>query len=190
MSETQDIKTKIVEAVLALSAEHGWGQFGFIEVAEATGIALADLYVVFDGLDDVLVAYGRQIDAQVVEAAGVMGVHESCRDRLFDVLMERFEVLNTNRAGLLSILKSFEGDPKQAVIALPHLGKSMTAMLELSGFETGGVRGAIRVAGLSGLYIKVLYVWVRDDSADLARVMAALDKDLGRAESVLNFLSL
>lgn len=190
MSETQETKAKIIQATLDLAAEHGWGQFGFIELAAAVDMPLDALYGVFDDLDAVLVAYGRQIDVAVEAAAGAMGAHESCRDRLFDVLMERFEVLNTNRGGLLSILKSFEGDPKQAVIALPHLGRSMTQMLELSGFETGGVRGAVRVAGLSGLYLKVLFVWARDDSADMARVMAALDKDLGRAEAVLNFLSL
>ena len=95
--------------------------------------------------------------------------------------------LNTHRTGVLAILDEFKGDPKQAVIVLPHLGRSMTRMLELSGMETRGIRGALRVAGLSALYVRTLHVWMQDESADMARVMATLDRDLKRAEGLRTF---
>lgn len=190
MAKTQEIKDKIVDVSLKLSAQMGWDTVGFIDIASEAKIDLEDLYAHFDDKEEILSAYGKRIDARVIEAVGEMGVVESCRDRLFDVLMERFDIINEDRAGLLSILKSFEYDPKQAVISLPHLGKSMTKMLELCKMETNGIRGAIRVAGLSALYLKILHVWKTDTSDDMAKVMAELDKDLGRAESVANFLSI
>jgi hypothetical protein len=60
----------------------------------------------------------------------------------------------------------------------------MTWMLEAAGMETGGLRGAARVAGLSLVYIKGLYSWKNDESPDLAKTMATLDKDLSRAEQL------
>jgi hypothetical protein len=102
--------------------------------------------------------------------------------------MERFEVLNEYRAALVSILDSFKTDPKQLVISCPHLGRSMSWMLEAAGVETDGLRGALKVAGLTALYIKTLHVWQDDESADMAKVMASLDKDLGRAERFANTL--
>ena len=66
----------------------------------------------------------------------------------------------------------------------------MCWMLESAGISTYGIKGACRVAGLTGLYVKTLRVWLADDSADLSRVMAALDKDLGRVESWAGSLGL
>lgn len=189
MTETQDIKAKIVSAALDCAAEMPWDSCGFIDIAARVGCDLAVLYGAFEAKDDILVAYGRQVDRDVAANVGAFRVSDECRDRLFDVLMERFEILNADRAALLSILGSFEADPKQAIIGLPHLGKSMTVMLELAGIETAGVRGALRVVGLTGLYLKALHVWKFDGSADMAKVMAVLDQDLRRAEGVVNFLS-
>ena len=104
--------------------------------------------------------------------------------------MERFEVLNEYRSGLVSVLDSFKSDPKQFVIGLPHVCKSMSWMLEAAGMDTLGLRGAARLAGLSGIYIKNLRVWAGDVSPDLGKTMAALDKDLSRAESLANSIGL
>jgi AcrR family transcriptional regulator len=190
MSETQEIKGKIIDAAVQMAAEHGWDAVSFIEIAKAAGVELQQVFDLFDDKSDILVALGRHIDARVAERVGDMPANEACRDRLFDILMERFEILNETRDGIVAILHSFKGDPKQAVISLPHVPKSMAKMLELCEVETSGIRGALRVAGLSGLYMKVLCVWMRDETSDMARVMAMLDKDLGRAESVMNFLSI
>ncbi len=38
--------------------------------------------------------------------------------------------------------------------------------------------------GLTGIYLKVLKVWCDDESRDLSKTMAALDKALERGESV------
>ena len=100
--------------------------------------------------------------------------------------MERFDVIGDDHEAVVSILKSFRMDPKQAVISLPHLGRSMSWTLEAAGIETSGMKGAIRVAGLTGIYINVLRTWIEDDSEDLSKTMAALDRNLLRAEQFAN----
>jgi ubiquinone biosynthesis protein COQ9 len=191
MKKTQDnLRTRIPEVAMELSAEIGWAHVSLAELAEKLGLSMAELYDHVDDKTDVLVLLGRLIDRKVLENVEVPEGGElsstTARDRLFDVMMDRYDALNDYRAGLITVLESFSFDPKQAVISCPHLCRSMSWMLEAASIETGGVRGAIKVAGLSGLYLKVLKVWREDDSPDMGKVMAALDKDLERVEQAAN----
>lgn len=182
-------KDSVVRAALDLATEKDWAEITLADIAVHADVSLAELHALFEDKSDILSAFGRMIDAQILENAR-FDEEETCRDRLFDLLMERFELLNEYRAGVVSILKSFRFDPKQAVISLPHLAKSMTWMMEAAQMETYGMRGALRVLGLSGVYLRVLYVWQDDDSPDLGKTMAALDKALGTAEQAANTFSL
>ncbi len=180
-SKDSDIQQKIVVAALDLAVEQGWEYTTLRDIAERSGLKPAELYDVIDDKSDVLVLLGRMIDRRVLAELAV-GEDDTPRERLFDILMDRYEVLNDYREGLIAILESFKYDPKQLVLSMPHICRSMSWMLECAGVETSGIKGAIKVAGLTGLYLKVLRTWKEDESADLSKVMAALDKALERAE--------
>lgn len=180
------LKERAVEAALSLAGRMGWDMVTMTDVADAAGVGLADLREIFDDKTDILVAYGRIIDRRVLESYGGPDPSMPERERLFEILMERFDVMGENRAAILSMLKSLGPDPKQAVIGLPHLGRSMAWMLEAAGIETAGIKGAIRVAGLSAVYLYVLKIWMSDESEDQSRTMAALDKTLARAQQCAN----
>jgi AcrR family transcriptional regulator len=190
MSQKQqkNIKEKIVEAALKLAAEKGWDKTSLADIAKAAKISLPKLHEEFDDKADILNALGRMIDKKVLERVGKTDPDTPPKERLFDVLMERYDVLQEYRTGIVAILDSFLPDPKQGFTSLPHLCRSMTWMLEATGFETAGIPGALRVAGLTGIHIKSLWVWKGDDSEDLSKTMAALDKDLNRAEQLANML--
>lgn len=177
----------VVLAALTLASELGWEHVTLQDIAQESGQSLGDLYEHFDDKTDILGALGRMIDRKVLDAVG--GTADPSlpeRDRLFDIMMERFDVLNEHREGIVSILNSFRMDPKQAVISMPHLCRSMSWMMEAAGMDTNGFTGAAKVAGLSVIYLNVLRSWVKDDSPDMGKTMAALDKDLGRAEQCAN----
>jgi AcrR family transcriptional regulator len=175
-------KERALDAALSLAARMGWDMVTLSDIAAESGMTLAELSDHFEDKTDILVAYGRAIDKKVLAICSDMDPASPERDRLFEILMERFDVLSNDREAVVSILKSFTLDPKQAVISLPHLGRSMAWMLEAAGIDTSGVKGAIRVAGLAAVYLNVLRQWVKDESEDLSRTMAALDKNLSRAE--------
>lgn len=183
-------KEQIVEKTIAMAAERGWGEITLTDIAEENGLTLDELREHFDDKSDILAAFGRMVDRRVLKAVGKAEEDASPRDRLFDLLMERFDVLNEYRSGLVRILDSFKLDPKQAVINLPHLCKSMNWMLEAAAMDASGLSGAVRLSGLSLIYIKALRVWKNDNSPDMAKVMAALDKDLQRADSLANSIGL
>jgi len=178
-------KEALVGHALTLTEQLGWSHVRLSDIADEAGISLAELRVYFDDKFDVLCAFGRMIDARVLDGVEA-DLGASPRERLFDVLMDRYEVLNDYRPALVAILQDFRFEPKQVLMSCPYLCKSMNWMLEASGIDTNGVKGMFKIAGLTALYLKGLKVWVEDESPDLAKVMATLDKDLGRAESAAN----
>ncbi len=185
-----DLREKVVKAALTLAARDGWDNIGLKDIARHAKISLATLHEHFEDRTDILVAYGRMIDRKVMENIGDVSETSSHRDRLFDILMERFDVLNEDRDALLSILDSFKCDPKQAVIGLPHLSRSMSWMLEAAGIDTNGLRGAAHILALTTVYVATVKIWMEDESADMSKTMAALDRNLGRAEQLAGILNL
>ena len=183
-------KMDLVFTALEMASSRPWDSITMRDLADETGVSLADLHAHFADKTDILCAFGRYIDQQILENLDEGMDDVSVRDRLFDILMDRFDLLNDYRVGLISILNSFVPDPKQAVISAPHLCRSMSWMLEAAGADTNGLRGALKVSGLTALYLNVLRTWKRDESADLAKTMAALDKHLERSERFVNMFAL
>jgi len=178
----KNIREKAIKAALECAVEKGWEHTSLSDIAEQSGIPMCDLHDYFEDRYDILIAYGRMIDRKVLENIGKPEDGILPRDRLFDIIMERFDILNENRDAEKSILNSIRLDPKQGLLGLPYLCKSMSWMLDASGVDTGGIQGAMKVAGLTGVYLNVLRTWIDDDSKDMGKTMAALDKSLGHAE--------
>ena len=63
------------------------------------------------------------------------------------------------------------------------------ALLEAAGIGTGGWTGACRVKGLAVVYAGTFAAWLRDETEDMSKTMAALDRNLGRAERFANTFS-
>ena len=182
----KNLKERVVAAALDMASRMAWDMVTMTDIADKAHVGLAELSEVFDDKTDILVAYGRMVDKKVLEACADPDPSTDEKDRLFEILMERFDVLNNDREAVVSILKSFVHDPKQAMIGLPHLGRSMAWMLEAAGIEASGIKGAVRVLGLTGIYLNVVRAWMNDESEDLSKTMSSLDKNLLRAQQCAN----
>ena len=174
-----------IDAALRLAGERGWRGLTLADIAEAGGLSLAELHDHFGSKTAILRAFMTRVDQAVLAEDAGFDADEPARDRLFDVTMRRFDALKPHRKGLAAILQDQTGDPLAALCLLPGLRKSMTAMLGAAGISSAGCRGALRVKGLGLIYLASLRVFFRDESDDLANTMAALDKQLGRADKAL-----
>ncbi|MDJ0942713.1 MAG: helix-turn-helix domain-containing protein [Kiloniellales bacterium] len=179
---------RMVDAALALAAERPWHEISLREIAEASGLPLAEAYRCAASKQAILEAFLRRTDALVLSEGAVEEEEGSARDRVFDILMRRFDALQPHRKALASILLAQTRDPAGALAGLAALQRSMTWMLEAAGLEADGLRGLARTKGLTLLYLATLRTWLRDDSLDLARTMAALDGYLRRLEGLLRRL--
>jgi AcrR family transcriptional regulator len=179
---TASAQDRLVDAALSLAARQGWRRTGMAAIAAEAGLSLGEAYAAAPSKLALLAAFHRRVDetALAIAADGA----EPGRDRLFDVLMRRFDALAPHRPALRSILRDSLGDPA-AVLGLPALLHSMGWMLEAAGISAGGLRGRLRCHLLTGLYLSVLRGFLDDESTDLARTMALLDQRLRWGESWL-----
>jgi hypothetical protein len=107
---------------------------------------------------------------------------EPPRERLFDVLMRRIELLAPHKAAVRSLMRSAVRNPGLA-LALQGLGlRSQQWMLTAADIGAAGPRGFVRAQGLALLFASVLRTWIDDDDPGLARTMAALDRALARGQ--------
>lgn len=173
---------RIVDAAMALAAERGWRGLSLAEVAARAEVSLADLVDAFPSRSSILDAYGRRIDERML--AGGHETEGPVRDRLFDVLMRRFEAMAPDRRALAAILRDGGIDPLAALCGLRRFGRSMALTLEAAGLSSEGLAGLARIEALSIVALYAFRVFLDDDSADLSRTMAALDSALRRAEGV------
>jgi AcrR family transcriptional regulator len=188
MVKQAEIPRVMIDTALALAAERGWHELSWAEIAEATKVPLAKAYQVYPSKQAILEGFSRAIDIEVLaddSLAEEWDDDSSARDRLFDVLMRRFDALQPYREGLGNLAYDQARDPLAALCSLGQLLRSMAAMLEAARVGAGGLKGALRAKGLAGVYLATFRVWLLDDSADMAKTMAALDGYLRRIEGLL-----
>jgi AcrR family transcriptional regulator len=171
----ESAKDRLVDAALRLAERQGWRRTGLAEIAAEAGLSLAEAYAACPSKPAILAEFHRRIDRAALAEAG--DAAEPTRDRLFDLLMRRFDALAPHRGALRAILRDSLGDPA-ALLAVPALLCSMGWMLEAAGVSAAGWQGRLRTQVLAGAYLAVFRAFLEDDSADLARTMAALDRRL------------
>lgn len=181
------LRERILDAALRLAAERGWRRTGLADIAAEAGIGLDRLRAKFASKPAIVNGLIRRTDERALALGAAEG--SSARDRLFDMLMRRFDAMATNRAGIAAILRDLCRDPATALCHAPRLMVSMAWMLEAAGLSSSGSLGLLRTKGLAAVYLWALRAWLADDSRDLAKTMAALDRGLRQAEALAGLLN-
>ena len=177
-------KGRILAAALAFAEKQSWAEVTLLGIAESADLPIGALREEFSSKSEIITGLLAAIDAEVLKRAGKGTEGQGKLDRLFDVIMTRFDVLGPHKAALKSIHASGAAD---LTLALPYLS-SQHWMLEAAGIGTDGTSGALRVAGLGLAYARVFRTWLEDDDPGLAKTMAALDRRLRRGERTLGSL--
>ena len=172
-----------LDAFLGLIAEKGFSAVTLRDVATAAGLGFADLYRLYPDKVALVGTFMARIDGEVL--AGTPShddPEETARDRLFDVMMRRYDALRPHRLALRAIRRAGTRDPLLALALGPALRRSMAVMLEAASLPSEGLSGALRQNGLLAIHYAVSRVYDRDETADLSKTMAALDSRLKMAE--------
>jgi AcrR family transcriptional regulator len=184
-----DAEGQAVDAFLALIADKGVAGTSLRDVAQASGRGFAEFYAAFPDKTSLVAAFLARIDREVMaggaSSAGgspVIDPDETARDRLFDTMMRRYDALKPHRAALKALRRAVTTDPFFALALAPHVRRSMACMLEDAGLPSDGLAGAVRQTGLLVLHGLVLGTFEGDESGDLSKTMAALDRRLKDAE--------
>jgi len=189
MARKLDPEEKIVNAALRLAASRGWSGLSLADIATGAKMSLSELSRHFSSKAQILAAYGRQIDARVLQEISAEDMSgETARDRLFHVLMMRFDALSDDKPALSRIAADLRRDPLAGAPLARPLLQSMGWMLEAAGIDSSGIAGAVRVRGLALVWGAAFRVWL-DDGEDQSKTMAELDRRLREGSELLERLS-
>ncbi len=182
------VEDPIVTATLAEAAITGWRELTLDAVAARAGLSLGQLLLETPTRAHLVGRVIKHIDTRMVANVSALDEADSPRDRLFDVLMRRFDILNQERDGMRAIISGVMRDPCVAALTACRLRRSAAITLGAAGIGAEGPVGFLRVQGLGAIAATGLRAWLNDDTTDLAKTMAAVDRALARAERVMGMM--
>jgi AcrR family transcriptional regulator len=178
----------IVGAFMALLAEKRFEDVGFAEIARRAGVSLSELRTKHASKIEMLAAHMREVDRAVLDGIDPAMADEPPRERLFDVLMRRLDMLAPDKAAVRSLQRSVMLNPG-LTLALNGLAvRTMQWMLTAADISASGPKGMVRAQGLALLFASVLRTWVDDDDPGQARTLASLDRALSSGQRWAGFL--
>lgn len=189
MTRDAPLDRSAIDAMLRLAAEQGWRRTSLADIAHAANLPAAELRSRFACKAQILVAYMRQVEAEASARPAPFDESDTVRDRLFELLMQRLDVMAPDRAGVAGILYDIPRDPLAILAITPEAMRLLAGVLEAAGVGSSGPAGLLRCKGLAAIWLRTLTVWARDDSPDAARTMATLDGLLRRAEPAAGILA-
>ena len=175
---------KISHAALRLASEKGWAQVTLESVAKAVKTPIAVLKAHFRSTADLAPVIAEVLDREAFAAQGKPA--GTPHDILFDLLMARFDVLQKNRKAILSMAEAARQDRALSCALVRATLAGLYRVIDAAKLDAPP--RPILAAGLSAVYGWAFFVWRKDDSRDLAKTMAAVDRGLQGSGKLLLFL--
>lgn len=174
---------------MGLVAEQGWRALRLNGVADVAGIPAEEFRRLYPYKASLLTACAAQVEREAASEPPVFEPEDSVRDRLFELLMQRLDILSPYKQAVGRILREIPAEPVSVAMSGPDTMRLMGGILEQAGVSATGPFGCLRRKGLAAIWLATLREWVGDDSPDNARTMAALDAHLRRIEPFARILA-
>jgi hypothetical protein len=176
------VRRDLARAALSLAATTPWREVTLVKLADAASRPISDFYgaSLWEAIDCVEEAFDRAI----ADTMDQLDPSQSVRDRLFELIMRRFEAMEAHRASVLAMEHGLDRDPTLMASAHQRHVRCARWVLALAGLEADGMTGQARAQGLAVIIGQARAAWRGDDAGDFAKTMASLDRNLRRAEEM------
>ena len=151
---------------------------------------MADIYKYFPSKIAIVGALLERSTDLIVRSDETYSSNEPAHDRLLDNILKRFDVLEQDKPAIISIVKDIKFDPLANLFLAPKLFDSMAQTLEKSGIDSSGLVGMVRIKGITVIYLMAFNIWMYDNSPDLEKTMAFVDRRLKQAVNIASVLPL
>ena len=178
------LEDAVLNAALKLAANGLWDTVTPAVLAPDAGYPVGEVAAAFPTRAAIIRGLVKRTTHSVLGQIKKLDPKDNAKDRLFELLMGRFDALQSDRDGITAILKATRKDPVALACHGKALNHAMTATLAAAGIPADGLEGMAKSRGLLAVYLSALRAWMTDDSQDMAPTMAALDKALTRADRV------
>lgn len=185
-TENPNQETILIDTTLSLAGELGWPSVTLQLIGKTANVPLSEVSAIFSSKWDILEAFRERTDLLLTAGKSANLSGQSAKDRLFDILMARIEIIEPWKAGIGSIARHAVAQPITGIRLFTSLNKSMECMIEHVNAKIQGPGKLIQSRGLTLIYLLVLRRWIGDHSSDLGPTMAELNERLISADQLLS----
>lgn len=185
-AESPNRKIILIDTTLSLAGELGWPSVTLQLIGKTANVPLSEVSAIFSSKWDILEAFRERTDLLLTAGKSANLSGQSAKDRLFDILMARIEIIEPWKAGIGSIARHAVAQPITGIRLFTSLNKSMECMIEHVNAKIQGPGKLIQSRGLTLIYLLVLRRWIRDHSSDLGPTMAELNERLISADQLIS----
>ncbi len=184
MSSSLDpaVRRDLARAALSVATSTPWREVTLLRLADAANRPVSDFYGA--SLGDALDCVEEAFDRAIADNMDQLDPGQSVRDRLFELIMRRFEAMEPHRAAVIAMEQGGDRDPTLMAAAHQRHVRCARWVLALAGLEADGMTGQARAQGLGVIIGQARAAWRGDDAGDFNKTMASLDKNLRRAEEM------
>ncbi|MFN7710033.1 MAG: hypothetical protein ACK5O7_03630 [Holosporales bacterium] len=169
---------KFAEATLLLIGRDGWSGFTLTALAGRLGVTLDEVLLWAQSPEQALARCGAYIDELSTQSLPESEKGQSVQDRLFEVLMARFDALHPYRDAVKRLAQDLWCSPGlfAQLFCVGHTASGLS--LEAAGLTPTGPYGLVQQQALGLVLLYATVVWLEDETEDQAKTMAALDRAL------------
>ena len=176
-------KEKLIILGFKLIEKKGWSYFSLKSLAKENKSDLESIKIFFKNKSEFLESFSEMIDNKVLANIDKDEFNKnSIKDNLFELIMLRFENLNHYKTGLKILLSDLKKSPLELKKIMKKVLDSMDLFLEIANVKNNYLMDFIKVNIIFIIYSYVFNVWLDDQSSEMSKTMAELDKWLSKAE--------
>ena len=176
-------KEKLIILGFNLIEKKGWSYFSLKSLAKENKSDLESIKIFFKNKSEFLESFSEMIDNKVLASIDKDEFNKnSIKDNLFELIMLRFENLNHYKTGLKILLSDLKKSPVELKKIMKKVFDSMDLFLEIANVKNNYLMDFIKVNIIFIIYSYVFNVWLDDQSSEMSKTMAELDKWLSKAE--------
>ena len=185
MNNSIETENKYIKKGFDLINDIGWEKFSLEKLSTKEKIPINDLKVFFKCKNSIVDKFSRMIDKNIESKLRIEDFKDSSKkDILFELIMMRFDEMESFKGSLLKILDVSKNKPLLISIITKNVMNTMDFFLELSNSYNNYAFDILKKNFLFFIYSITFKTWLSDNTEDLSKTMAELDKLLSTAENL------
>ena len=184
MNNSIEIEKNYIKKGFDLINDIGWEEFSIEELSIREKIPLNELKIYFKCKYSIVDRFSKLIDKNIESKLRIQDFENSSKkDILFELMMMRFDEMDEFKSSLAKILDASKNKPLLISIITKNVMNTMDFFLELSNSYNNYAFDFLKKNFLFLIYSITFKTWLSDNTDELSKTMAELDRLLSTAEN-------
>lgn len=188
-----EIRRDVGKAMLSCLNDHKYTDITFDVIAAAVSHDAALVRRLFPDITQMVHQGLRDFDDEIMESFAedlADDVDAEIKERILEGLIVRYEAYRPFKLAIKNLNIASVSNPVLASVTIQRLSDVSRTILELSGDDTSGIFGLLRVKGLAGVALSAQREWFRDETSDMSSTIRVLDQRLNQAQELAETLNI